>query len=192
MEERQKQLVALVKRYADEYICGIEVGVSKGKTSAILLKVFPHLTLSMVDPWQVWPADHPYRQTRDCCSQWTMPEAANAMMKAGENTDFAQDRRCIFRGLSLAIAEEFADETQEFIFIDGDHRYESVLADCRAWWPKLRNNGRSFLAGHDYGNTGGSTKGVTPAWDEFAREVKRELHVGSGYMAWLETGESKT
>jgi hypothetical protein len=34
------------------------------------------------------------------------------------------------------------------VYIDGDHRYESVLADCRAWQPKVRPGG--VFAGHDW------------------------------------------
>jgi len=35
----------------------------------------------------------------------------------------------------------------DFVFIDADHRYKSVLADIKAWMPKVRNGG--YITGHD-------------------------------------------
>ena len=35
----------------------------------------------------------------------------------------------------------------DFVFIDGDHRYESVRRDIQAWLPKVRPGG--IMGGHD-------------------------------------------
>ena len=34
------------------------------------------------------------------------------------------------------------------VYVDGDHRYEAVLADFKGWLPKLRAGG--VMAGHDW------------------------------------------
>ncbi len=49
---------------------------------------------------------------------------------------------------STRAARLFPPGSVDFAFIDGDHQYESVLADLRAWWPKVKPGG--LLAGHDY------------------------------------------
>ncbi len=49
---------------------------------------------------------------------------------------------------SVRAAALFPDAHFDFVFVDGDHRRESVLADLGAWWPKVRPGGT--LAGHDY------------------------------------------
>ena len=36
----------------------------------------------------------------------------------------------------------------DLIFIDGDHRHDSVVADIKAWLPKLKPTG--WISGHDY------------------------------------------
>lgn len=49
---------------------------------------------------------------------------------------------------SAEVAKEFADETLDFCFIDGDHTPEGVHKDLIAWWPKVKQGG--VLGGHDY------------------------------------------
>jgi predicted O-methyltransferase YrrM len=52
------------------------------------------------------------------------------------------------RKLSMAAAGDFADETIDFCFIDADHRFNGVVSDIRAWYPKVKTGG--IIAGHDY------------------------------------------
>jgi len=49
---------------------------------------------------------------------------------------------------SVVAAGLLPNEIADFIFIDADHSYDSVMADLHAWTPKLRVGGT--LAGHDY------------------------------------------
>lgn len=42
----------------------------------------------------------------------------------------------------------FIDETVDYVYIDADHSYESVLADITAWYPKIKEGG--IISGHDY------------------------------------------
>ena len=52
------------------------------------------------------------------------------------------------RGKSLDALQFFKDGELDFIYIDGDHRYEGVLADLKGWRKKLKEGG--ILAGHDW------------------------------------------
>ncbi len=72
---------------------------------------------------------------------------------------------------SLDAAKQFPDGYFDYIFIDGDHRYESVQADIRAWLPKLKSTG--IISGHDilWGDS------VGPAvWDIFGKD---KVYTGS-------------
>jgi predicted O-methyltransferase YrrM len=42
----------------------------------------------------------------------------------------------------------FDDESVDFLFLDGDHSTEAVVADLEAWLPKMKKT--SLVAGHDY------------------------------------------
>ena len=54
------------------------------------------------------------------------------------------------KGFSWDMAESFNDNSLDFIFIDADHTYESVVKDLNAWYPKLKRGG--IISGHDYMN----------------------------------------
>ena len=49
---------------------------------------------------------------------------------------------------SVSASKMYADESLDAVFIDADHKYESVKADILAWMPKVKKGG--ILAGHDY------------------------------------------
>jgi len=67
------------------------------------------------------------------------------------------------RGLSVEVAATFEDASLDFICIDAAHDYTNVLADLKAWWPKLRPGG--MMIGDDF-----NKEGVRKAVEEFFRE----------------------
>lgn len=49
---------------------------------------------------------------------------------------------------SAKAAKLFADNSVQFLMVDGDHSYDGVLRDLRAWWPKMKVGG--LMSGDDY------------------------------------------
>jgi len=174
--KRQSQLIQWI-RQLDRPIVGAEVGVFRGNTSEALLSEFPDLRLWMVDPWA--PFDGESRL--DKSSQDDFDSSMEAAMLW---TDFAKQRRYVLRQASLNAASRFSDDTLDFVFIDGNHLYENVVADISAWWPKLRRGG--LMTGHDYAVYGDANGkwGVKRAVDEFVSATDRELTLGHDGM-WM-------
>lgn len=56
------------------------------------------------------------------------------------------------RGNSVEVASFYADNSLDFVFIDGNHEYDAVKADIAAWWPKIKYRG--VLAGDDFKQSG--------------------------------------
>ena len=52
------------------------------------------------------------------------------------------------RSDSKEILDKFADESIDYIMVDGAHEYEPVMDDIENWWPKLKPTGTMF--GDDY------------------------------------------
>lgn len=48
-------------------------------------------------------------------------------------------------------ARLYPDASLHFVWIDGDHGHDAVLADCHAWWPKIKPGGAMGV--HDYSHT---------------------------------------
>lgn len=65
-------------------------------------------------------------------------------------------------GDSKILYDKFEKESIDFLFIDGDHRYEGIKKDLQLWFPKIKKGG--IISGHDYDEP---SCGVRKAVDEF-------------------------
>ncbi|GAI15065.1 unnamed protein product [marine sediment metagenome] len=71
-----------------------------------------------------------------------------------------------------------ANNSLDFVYIDGSHTYESVAEDIILYYPKLKKGG--LLSGHDYRK---HTKGVIIAVNEFCKKNALDLH-REGKLDW--------
>lgn len=118
---------------------GVEIGVERGYYSETLLKANPDLYLVSVDPWEAYEGyrDHVSQDVMDKLYQ----EAKNRLQPFG-------DRSCIVKLYSIVASTYPGINNLDFVYIDGNHTFDQVVADMCAWYPKLRSGG--ILAGHDY------------------------------------------
>ena len=65
---------------------------------------------------------------------------------------------------SIIAAEEFKDESLDFVFIDGDHRESFARADIAVWAPKVKHTG--YVTGHDWKflSVERALNGMLPGW----------------------------
>jgi len=111
---------------------GAEVGVLKGDYSSIILDNPGILHLWSIDPWLDMDGN-------------IMPALRD---KAQRRLSAYGSRSTVVVMKSVDAAEKFRDGSLGFVYIDALHRYEDVMADLRAWFPKVQAGG--ILAGHDY------------------------------------------
>ena len=133
-----------------------EIGVWKSKTTRKILKYCPSIK-------EYWAVD-----------QWqTLPEGFGHMSRrTKEDWDNLHQFACtlclyypqlkIIRSQSVPSAEIFPAGYFDMVYIDADHRYETVKADICAWRSKIKSGGH--LSGHDYGSS--RHRGVKQAVDE--------------------------
>ncbi len=128
---------------------GAEVGVWQGGFSQKLLDRTQPSRLFLVDPW-TWditgkvPRDCYIASTRIAKSQNDMDKLYEAVVKKFE----AYDNVVVIREPSTYAACKFHGNDLDWVYIDGSHDYENVIADLRAWGPKVKPGG--LLCGDDY------------------------------------------
>jgi hypothetical protein len=144
---------------------GVEVGVWKGQFSKIILKTLTPKMLYLVDPWEgtIMSGDKngeniSYINGPEYFSNYILPEF------------LFLDNVKILNTYS-SILQMFPDEYMDWIYIDGDHNYESVKHDLEISYSKIKKDG--FIMGHDY--TTDIFPGLVKAVDEFC--LKNKLNI---------------
>lgn len=152
---------------------GAEIGVEQGLYSKALLKGVPGLHLLCVDAWQA------YRGYRDHVSQEKLDG-----FYAYTQTRLKPYRASIIRKFSVDAAKDIPDGSLDFVYIDGNHGYQHVLADLASWEPKVRSGG--VVAGHDYGRSSvGQVKEAVDQWVAEHGITEWYLLVGDKSPSWM-------
>lgn len=135
---------------------GVEIGVWKAQTSFYLLTRFEHLRYLGIDPYLTW--EEALAGSRQAlvtagieCKLWSRSrDRAEALYGSACKvfSQFSGRGARLERQRSLEAAAEIESESLDFVFVDGDHRYEAVLADILAYKPKIRKGG--LLIGDDF------------------------------------------
>mgnify|MGYP001331160962 FL=1 len=116
---------------------GAEIGVEAGRFSFQLLSRNPSMTLHCIDPWQSYDGYIDPINLKDLPG--TMQVAKDRLK--GLNANFIQD-------FSMRAVRSFADNSLDFVYIDGNHNLPYVMDDIIQWHKKVRVGG--IVAGHDY------------------------------------------
>lgn len=144
-----------------------EVGTFEGEFARCLLDALQPSTLLLIDPWEgvVGSGDEHGNGYREV----DMPGAYGRLAA----TLGADPRVLLVRAYSADAVSSVEDGSLDAVYIDGDHSYEGVKNDLRAFWPKVRPGG--IIAGHDYEMNMQRARtryefGVKRAVDEFLEE----------------------
>ena len=158
MHHRDKFFPALINKL--DLKVGVEVGVDKGEFSTHLLGSSSLKTLFCVDTWQNEFGSNYKPGFYDPQGDNRYQDAINTLKEFGE-------RVVPMRGTSVdmanSISAKFPNQKIDFCYIDGDHTYEGVYVDIRAWLPKMRIGG--IIAGHDYHTHPDGPKSGIMGWD---------------------------
>ncbi|MCS7092136.1 MAG: class I SAM-dependent methyltransferase [Patescibacteria group bacterium] len=116
---------------------GAEIGVYRGDFT----KYFCAAGLKMyaIDPWIAY---------------YGAGRSENKQEKQNENFEIAKQTlspypNCtLVRKTSLEASLDFANNSLDFVYIDGDHRFMHIAQDLATWFDKVKSGG--IISGHDY------------------------------------------
>jgi hypothetical protein len=116
-----------------------EVGVWAGGFSSRIVQLRKPRELHLIDPWQFVPS-LPERMYGGsvASSQTYMDDLMASVVDRFANNKSVK----VHRASSIEAARNFPDGHFDWIYLDGDHSYEAVLADLRAWFPKIKVGGK--------------------------------------------------
>ncbi|MHA2342824.1 MAG: class I SAM-dependent methyltransferase [Candidatus Hodarchaeales archaeon] len=132
-------------------LVGVEIGVRFGCNALRILLNLNVKRLYLVDPYKPFPIIRGglwMNGNQNICDQYRLVAMKN--LEGYDNIIWRED-------FSYNVIGDIEDDL-DFVYIDGDHRYEAVKKDIRLYLPKVKTGG--ILAGHDYTSTPDVTKAV--------------------------------
>lgn len=120
----------------------VEVGTWKGKSAAYMgveiINSGKKIKFDCIDPFVPVGDEMPeYKITHE--------DLKNAFIS---NMKPLEGHYNLITTKSPECTKAYDNQSLDFVFIDGDHSYEAVAQDIKAWLPKIKLGG--ILAGHDY------------------------------------------
>jgi hypothetical protein len=154
---------------------GAEIGVHHGDFSAAILEAVAPRLLHLIDPWK-------HEAAPEYSAAWYGGRASGAQAEMDERHDgvvarfaaeIARGQVIVHRSTSDVALAELADSSLDWVYIDGNHRYEFVVEDLELSLAKTRSGG--LVTGDDYAEGGWWEGGVKRAVDELAASGRARL-----------------
>lgn len=143
-----------------------EIGVDQGNFSEQILNSVKPKKLHLIDPWM---EDHHQQHYFQVCERFS--------------NEIASGRVEVHRGKSQDVYERFPDEYFDWIYVDGNHNYNSVRRDLDLYYPKVKRYG--LITGDDY-RLVGKRKGLREAVAEITEKYGMRLILikNNQYILW--------
>ena len=153
-----------------------EVGVYWGVFSRAILGIVHPKMLHLVDPW-TFQCDPLFACTLYGGEKGRNQEHMDSIYHYVVKKFARKKNVTIHRACSLECVNQFPDNYFDWIYLDGDHRYECVVEELRQFYYKIKPGG--FVAGDDYARpkNNWTGDGVTRAVDQILRDGIYEIVV---------------
>lgn len=119
---------------------GAEIGVYRGAfTEKFCLE---GLKTYAIDPWIGYSGSGRSEKKQ---------EMQNLNYSIAQKTLSPYKNCTILKKTSMEALNDFKQESLDFVYIDGDHRFRFIAEDISEWYQKVRKGG--IISGHDYLNS---------------------------------------
>lgn len=118
-------------------LVGVEIGILQANDTKVILDKLPIKKLYLIDP---------YLNSGKDGSEWKFDSSQRKRI-AQKRLKKYKSKIQWFYDFSYNVSDSIPNDL-DFVYIDGDHRYESVKKDIELYYPKIKKGG--VLAGHDY------------------------------------------
>jgi hypothetical protein len=166
---------------------GAEIGVQAGKFADSVLQQWTSAQIYYcIDLWSQQRNYQDSANVDNSAQELLFLQTQNTLSKFSHRTNVKYLRKS-----SIEAAKDIPDKSLDWVYLDARHDYPGVMADLRAYWPKLRDSG--ILSGHDFMNAHEvlqlsgqrwnigfdgkdyGDKAVRTAVEDFASEIQRQI-----------------
>lgn len=137
-------------------LIGVEIGVLAGVHAQEMLENLDIKKLYLVDPYISYRASDRLVLRK---------EMLLAKKEAEERLAEYKNRLVWLVKTSVEANQDIEDESLDFVYIDGCHRYRFVFQDISLWTPKVKKGG--LVGGHDW-----TTQTVREAVEDYCQDNK--------------------
>ena len=124
---------------------GAEIGVWKGQFSKMILKHVSPSHLYLIDPWEYQPE---FSERKYGGKESEGISDMQAIYESVRSTVGVHDNVSIIRKRSEEAASDIADQSLDWVYIDGNHFYKYVFSDLKNYSRKVKKLG--FIICDDY------------------------------------------
>lgn len=159
---------------------GAEIGVYRGEFT----KLFAELGIKMyaIDPWIAYLGAG-RSENKDDMQDTNFEYAKETLSPFPDCT--------LIRKTSQDALVDIPDESLDFVYIDGDHRFRFIAEDIVEWSKKVKKGG--IISGHDYFNTSPNANNVIchvkAVVDTYVKSYKIENFYTFGQTEPIETAK---
>ena len=141
-------------------LVGAEIGVYAGLHALNILTNLDIHKLYLIDPYEIYPGLDTAAGTE------TANDMNSARNQAEEILADHKDKIVWIKDFSENAVKKIKEDL-DFVYIDGNHKYDYVKKDLELYFPLIKEDG--LMAGHDY-DEGNSNNGVKRAVNEFFKD----------------------
>ena len=142
-------------------LVGAEIGIGEGTHASFFLRELDIDLVFLIDPHTAYKDERITRKL-EVIRGWEK--------RAHERLDGYKHKIRWIKEKSADATRLIANDSLDFVYIDGNHTHESVAEDIFLYYPKVKEGG--LLSGHDY-----DYKSVKKAVDEFVGRENLKLHI---------------
>ena len=139
--------------YGKSNLIGVEIGSYAGESAEIFLKSNAFKKLYCIDPWEMG------YDPNDFAGDEGIYLAEKVFDEKFKNNPIVTKLKM----KSFDASRLFELDSLDFVYIDGNHKYEFIKSDLMSYYPRVKKGG--IISGHDYEWKG--TPDVKRAVDEF-------------------------
>lgn len=171
-------LMDKIKSHLGEIDTAIEIGTWRGDFANLMCSKLKPSKFYAIDPFMLYEGYTDKPDTNEFGNQRNLDMLAERVSNRVAGF-LPEGRSKLIRDMSCNAVSQFEDNSVDVVYIDADHKYEPVLADIRAWYPKVKDGG--ILCGDDYIEGSHIEKfGVIQAVNDFASEMGLTFAVTGG------------